>query len=39
VVATHVDGMPEATVCGVLQLLPPLADDVKPTASWVLPAG
>ncbi len=39
VVATHVEGIPLITVCGVLQVLPAFVEDVKPTLSDVLPDG
>jgi hypothetical protein len=37
--ATHVDGMPLATVVGELQVLPAFAEDTKPTPSCVLRDG
>ena len=39
VVAAQVEVMPLTIVCGVLQVLPALADEVKPTLSCVLPVG
>ena len=39
VVAAQVEAIPLAIVCGVLQLAPALADEVKPTLSCVLPDG
>ena len=39
VVAVQVVGMPLASVCGVLQLLPALVEETKPTLSCVLPEG
>jgi hypothetical protein len=39
VVAVHVLGIPLAIVCGALQVLPALVEEMKPTLSWVLPDG
>jgi len=39
VFAAQVDVIPLMAVCGVLQVVPPFADERKPTASWVLPEG
>ena len=39
VVAAQVEGIPLAIVCGVLQVLPALVEEMKPTLSCVLPVG
>jgi hypothetical protein len=37
--AAHVEVIPLTILCGVVQVLPPFADALKPTLSWVLPDG
>jgi hypothetical protein len=39
VLAVHVEGIPLATVCGALQVLPALLEEMKPTLRLVLPDG
>jgi hypothetical protein len=39
VVAAHEEDIPLMIVCGVLQVLPALAEEMKPTLSCVLPFG